>query len=137
EVPARRVALLVPRGPVGRWNAGSGGDAADACAGPVGRVQRADCRGEVRSLPDVTYQFLAVRRDGPVEYLTLNRPEVRNAFNDHVIAELTAWAAAVLDAAERHDVRVVVLAGAGKTFCAGADVAWMSKTIAYTREENL
>ncbi len=40
----------------------------------------------------MAYQFLTTRRDGPVEYLTLNRPEVRNAFNEEVIAELTAWA---------------------------------------------
>ena len=40
------------------------------------------------------YQFLATRRDGAVEYLTLNRPDVRNAFNEHVIDELTRWAEA-------------------------------------------
>lgn len=83
------------------------------------------------------YQFLEVRRDGSVEYLTLNRPGVRNAFNEQVIAELTAWAVAARAAAERHDVRAFVLAGAGKTFSAGADVAWMSKTVAYTEDENV
>jgi methylglutaconyl-CoA hydratase len=85
----------------------------------------------------MNYQYLATRVDGAVEYLTLNRPDVRNAFNEHVIAELTAWAADVSGRAARGDVRVVVLGGAGKTFCAGADVAWMSKTIAYTEDENL
>jgi len=85
----------------------------------------------------MNYDFLATTRDGPVEYLTLNRPDVRNAFNEHVIAELTAWAAQTRDAAARCDVRAVVLAGAGKTFCAGADVAWMSRTVEYTEEENL
>jgi enoyl-CoA hydratase/carnithine racemase len=85
----------------------------------------------------MTYQYLATSIDGGVEHLTLNRPEVRNAFNEHVIAELTAWAADVRARAERGEVRVVVLAGAGKTFCAGADVAWMSKTIDYTEDENL
>jgi methylglutaconyl-CoA hydratase len=80
------------------------------------------------------YRFLSIRRDGSVEYLTLNRPEVRNAFNEDVIAELTAWAEAT-----RRDrgVRVVVLAGAGKTFSAGADVTWMAKTVRYSEEENL
>src|SRR6185295_16176071 len=77
------------------------------------------------------------KRDGAVEYVTLNRPDVRNAFNEHVIAELAAWAARTRDAAERHDIRVAVLAGAGKMFCAGADVTWMSKTVQYTEEENL
>jgi len=85
----------------------------------------------------VTYTHLIIRRDGAVEHLILNRPEVRNAFNEQVIAELTAWAAATRDAAARNEVRVVVLSGAGKTFCAGADVTWMSKTVDFTEEENL
>src|SRR5215510_13184938 len=85
----------------------------------------------------MSYVFLATRRDGPVEYLTLNRPDVRNAFNETVIAELTEWAEATREAAERHDLRAVVIAGAGKTFCAGADVTWMSKTVSYTEEENV
>jgi methylglutaconyl-CoA hydratase len=85
----------------------------------------------------MTYTFLTVRRDGPVEYATLNRPDVRNAFNEEVIAELTAWAADARTAAERREVRVAVLAGAGRTFSAGADVTWMAKTVRYTEEENL
>ena len=72
-----------------------------------------------------------------VEYLTLNRPEVRNAFNQHVIAELTSWAWNVRERAARGEVRVVVIGGAGKMFCAGADVTWMSKTVQYTEAENL
>src|SRR5262245_49915025 len=83
------------------------------------------------------YEFLESRREGSVERLTLNRPDVRNAFNEHVIAELTAWADATCAAAERGEIRVAVLAGAGKVFCAGADVTWMSKTVRYSREENL
>ena len=43
----------------------------------------------------MTYTHLISQRDGAVERLTLNRPDVRNAFNEHVIAELTAWAAEV------------------------------------------
>jgi methylglutaconyl-CoA hydratase len=82
----------------------------------------------------MAYQFLATRRDGPVEYLTLNRPDVRNAFNEHVIHELTRWAEAT--AADR-TVRCVVMSGAGKGFCAGADVTWMSKMVSYTQEENV
>jgi len=85
----------------------------------------------------MAYQFLIVRRDGPVEHLTLNRPDVRNAFNEHVIADLTAWAAQARDRAVRREIRVVVIGGAGKTFCAGADVTWMSKTVHYTEDENL
>jgi methylglutaconyl-CoA hydratase len=82
----------------------------------------------------MAFKFLATRRDGAVEHLTLNRPDVRNAFNEEVIAELTTWAEQV-----RNDrgVRVVVIAGAGKTFSAGADVHWMARTVTYTKEENL
>lgn len=82
----------------------------------------------------MTYQFLAVHREGAVEHLTLNRPEVRNAFNDEVIAEIIRWAR---QAAHDEELRVVVLAGAGRVFCAGADLSWMSKIIAYSHDQNL
>jgi methylglutaconyl-CoA hydratase len=85
----------------------------------------------------MSYQFLLTKRDGPVEYVTLNRPDVRNAFNEEVIAELTNWAARAGEAAARHELRVVVLAGAGKAFSAGADAAWMARTVHYTEAENL
>lgn len=78
--------------------------------------------------------YLLVRREGPVEFVTLNRPEVRNAFNEHVIADLTAWATSARESA---GLRVAVLGGAGKVFSAGADLAWMSKMIGYSRDENL
>ena len=82
----------------------------------------------------MTYAFINTQREGPVEYLTLNRPDVRNAFNEHVIEELTRWAETTAkDAA----VRCVILGGAGKLFCAGADLTWMSKMVAYSHEENL
>jgi methylglutaconyl-CoA hydratase len=80
------------------------------------------------------FAHLLVERDGPIERLTLNRPEVRNAFNDQVIAELTAWAEGVGTDAS---VRVVVLAGAGPSFCAGADAAWMAASVDRTRDENV
>jgi methylglutaconyl-CoA hydratase len=69
-----------------------------------------------------------------VETVTLNRPEVRNAFNDEVITELTA---VFLELAKRDEVRCVVLAGAGAAFCAGADLNWMKRMAGYTREENV
>ena len=77
---------------------------------------------------------LQVVIDGPVIRVTLNRPEVRNAFDEALIAELTAWAEAVTP---EGPARVAVLAGAGKAFCSGADLAWMSKMVAYTRDENV
>ena len=80
------------------------------------------------------YDFIHTRREGPVEYLTLNRADVRNAFNEQVIRELTEWADAI---AQDDEVRVVVLGGAGKTFCAGADLTWMASMASYTHEENV
>src|SRR5688572_18635484 len=82
----------------------------------------------------MSYQFLTVERRGPVEHVTLNRPEVRNAFNEHVIAELTAWART---AHQDPSVRVLVIAGAGKVFSAGADAAWMAKMAGYSRDDNV
>lgn len=79
-------------------------------------------------------KYITTSREGAVEYVTLNRPQVRNAFNEEMIAELTAWAER---AHEDRDLRAVVLAGAGKTFCAGADVDWMAKTVNYSEQENL
>jgi methylglutaconyl-CoA hydratase len=79
-------------------------------------------------------RFITTRREGSVEYLTLNRPDVRNAFNEHVIEELTRWAEVT---ANDDAIRCVVLAGAGTHFCAGADVTWMSKMVSYTEEENV
>ena len=70
------------------------------------------------------YRYLQSRRDGAVEHLTLNRPDVRNAFNGEVVAELRRWADGV---AADTGVRVVVLAGAGKVFSAGADATWMAR----------
>lgn len=71
---------------------------------------------------------------GPVTTVTLNRPAVRNAFNEDLIRDLSEWAASV---PSDGSVRVVVLRGAGASFCAGADLQWMSKMAAYTREENI
>jgi methylglutaconyl-CoA hydratase len=83
----------------------------------------------------MAYKYLTARRENAVEYLTLNRPEVRNAFNAEMIAEITGWAEHVAGGAT--ELRAVVLGGAGKTFCAGGDAAWMAQTVAYTEAENL
>ena len=82
----------------------------------------------------MTYSTLLTRREGAVEHLTLNRAEVRNAFNQTMIAELLDWAEGV-----RKDdgVRVVVIAGAGASFSAGADLAWMAGAIRYTHDDNM
>ena len=82
----------------------------------------------------MAYDTLLTRRDGVVEYMTLNRPDVRNAFNETMIAELTAWAASIN---ADDDVRVAVIAGAGKVFSAGADITWMANALNYTHDENV
>ena len=76
---------------------------------------------------------LIVHCDAGVATVTLNRPEVRNAFNDEVIAELTQ---VFNDLNERDDVRCVVLAASGTAFCAGADLNWMRRMADYTQEQN-
>ncbi|WP_233853237.1 enoyl-CoA hydratase/isomerase family protein [Paraburkholderia sp. HD33-4] len=79
------------------------------------------------------YETLTVEVAGQVATVTLNRPDVRNAFNETMIAELTA-AFTALDA--RDDVCAVVLAANGKAFCAGADLNWMKKMAGYSDDEN-
>ncbi len=75
-----------------------------------------------------------MRRDGFVAHVTLNRPAVRNAFNAELIAELhETFETLGADAA----VRAIVLEGAGKTFCGGADVTWMRASLDLSREANL
>jgi methylglutaconyl-CoA hydratase len=76
---------------------------------------------------------LKVSRAGAVATVALNRPEVRNAFDDVLIGELTA---AFTSLGSDPAVRVVVLTGEGSVFCAGADVNWMKRSISYTQEQN-
>ncbi|MDP3886894.1 enoyl-CoA hydratase-related protein, partial [Hydrogenophaga sp.] len=66
--------------------------------------------------------------------VTLNRPEVRNAFNDEVIAELTR---AFTGLGQDPQVRAIVLAAVGPAFCAGADLNWMRRMANYSQAENL
>jgi methylglutaconyl-CoA hydratase len=77
--------------------------------------------------------MLQVTIEGAIATVTLDRPEVRNAFNDEVI---TGLATAFRDLAARADVRCIVLAGNGPAFCAGADLNWMKRMAGYTYEEN-
>lgn len=80
------------------------------------------------------YQTIDVDSAGPVARVVLNRPDVRNAFNDVMIAELT-------DAFQRlggsDAVRVIVLRGAGPSFSAGADISWMRASLQLGVEANI
>ena len=79
------------------------------------------------------FKHLLVQINHGVGILWLNRPELRNAFNDDMIAELTtALKALEADAA----IRAVVLAGAGPAFCAGADLNWMKRMSGYSFAQN-
>jgi methylglutaconyl-CoA hydratase len=82
----------------------------------------------------MSFRCLTVHRRGSVEYLELNRPDVRNAFDDATIRELTWWAESV---SSDRTVRAVVISGNGAVFCAGADIRWMAKMVDFTQEENL
>lgn len=79
------------------------------------------------------YQTLEIVRDGHVATVWMNRPDVRNAFNERAIEELTQVFRA-LD--QEPAVRAIVLAARGPAFCAGADLNWMKKMAGYSEEEN-
>ena len=79
-------------------------------------------------------QTLRIATTGHVATVVLNRPEVRNAFNDEVIAELSQ---AFVQLGEASEVRAIVLMAEGPAFCAGADLNWMRRMADYTRDENL
>ena len=80
------------------------------------------------------YQTILFLRQDKVVRISLNRPEVHNAFNSTMIREL---ANAFKEAQEDESVRVVVLTGQGESFCAGADLNWMKEIIRYSFEQNL
>jgi methylglutaconyl-CoA hydratase len=79
-------------------------------------------------------KHLRLHYDAGVSTVKLNRPEVRNAFNDEVIAELTA---VFLELGRRPEVRCIVLEASGSAFCAGADLHWMKRMAGYSQEGNL
>jgi methylglutaconyl-CoA hydratase len=81
----------------------------------------------------MTMSTLQIEHQGRVARVWLNRPDVRNAFNETMIAEVTATFQALNG---RDDIRAVVLAANGKAFCSGADLNWMKKMAGYSDEEN-
>jgi methylglutaconyl-CoA hydratase len=79
------------------------------------------------------FRHLEVEQRGAARWLWLNRPEVRNAFNDALIAEI---AAAFADVEASPDTRVVVVAARGPAFCAGADLNWMRSMAGFSHADN-
>jgi methylglutaconyl-CoA hydratase len=80
-----------------------------------------------------SYTTIKVDIKDAVATVWLNRPDIRNAFNEVMISELITCFELF---PERADVRVIVLRGNGKSFCAGADLNWMRDVAKYTYQEN-
>ena len=81
----------------------------------------------------MAYKTLLTEERDRVLQVTLNRPDVHNAFNDELIAE----AIEVFEKIAASSARVVVLRSEGRNFCAGADLNWMSRMVSFSREENV
>ncbi len=80
------------------------------------------------------FDTILYERRGQVAWVTFNRPEVHNAFNAKMIEEMTE---AVHRVKEDRVVRIVILTGSGKSFCAGADLNWLREIVGYSFEQNL
>lgn len=80
------------------------------------------------------YTTIKYEKSGPIARVTFCRPEIHNAFNGTVITEMSD---VFHEIDKDDDIRVVVLTGAGKSFCAGADLNWMRAIVDQTFEENL
>ena len=80
-----------------------------------------------------SYQHVEIDQQGAVRWLWLNRPEVRNAFNDALIADISS---AFADVEASPETRVVVVAARGPAFCAGADLNWMRAMAGYSHADN-
>ena len=85
-------------------------------------------------IESASYKTIAVEDSGAVVRVCFNRPKVHNAFNSIMIGELSL---AFKDLRSRDDVRVIVLTGKGKSFCAGADLNWMREIISYSFDQNM
>lgn len=78
--------------------------------------------------------LVGITKDDQIATVTLDRPSLHNAFNETMIAQLTAAFTVLCD---DDSVRVVLLRSTGKSFCAGADVNWMKRMVDYTYEQNV
>ena len=80
------------------------------------------------------YETIEIQRDKDIVTVFLNRPEVHNAMNEHLMKELTAY---FKELSKDNETRIVILSGKGKSFCAGADLNWMRNMVKYSKEENI
>ena len=85
-------------------------------------------------MTQAAYETVVFSKEGKIARVIFNRPEVHNAFNSKMIGEID-------DAFEKirsdESIRMVILTGEGKSFCAGADINWMREIIDYSYEQNL
>ncbi len=105
--------------------------------GKASTARRSKAAKEIRSHASAgtrSYTALEVDVRNAVALITLNRPEVHNAFDQTLIAELTD---ALLATGNDENVRAVVLLGAGESFCAGADLNWMRRMAGFSTAQNL
>jgi methylglutaconyl-CoA hydratase len=77
--------------------------------------------------------YVRLEHTGSVATITMARPDVHNAFNEHLIAQLHE---AIQSLTEDDGVRVIVLSGEGKSFSAGADLDWMRRAAGFSEDEN-
>jgi len=80
------------------------------------------------------YVTIEIHRDKDTVKVSLNRPEVHNAFNEQLIKELTSC---FEELSKDKKSRIIILTGKGKSFCAGADLNWMKSMVNYSKEENI
>ena len=85
-------------------------------------------------MSDRPYETIALEKAGKIARIWLDRPDVHNAFNSAMIRDLRA---ALREVHDDKNVRVVILSGRGKSFCAGADLNWMREIIHFSYEQNL
>ena len=99
----------------------------------MARKTRKTVDGEAGA-PAAAYGTIEVSERNEIALVTLNRPDVHNAFNETLVAELTD-ALRTLDANPR--IRAIILLATGKSFCAGADLKWMERMAGYAYEQNI
>ena len=80
------------------------------------------------------YETIEIFREKDIVTVYLNRPEVHNAFNEQLIKELTSC---FEDLSKDNKIRIIIITGKGKSFCAGADLNWMKSMVNYSKEENI
>lgn len=81
----------------------------------------------------MSYETLTLTKKDDKSIIALNRPEVHNAMNDTLLHELTDC---FRHLSTDDSVKIIILTGNGKSFCAGADLSWMKQMVSYSMEEN-